>query len=89
MPHWTLKNSIFVKVHQTIAEVPVQAEGQYVEDRQESEGGEEVVCSGQHVEGAVAQESDIDVVTQGQQPQRVSQQCGNEHLPFWATEKKY
>ena len=89
MHHCTLKNSIFVKVHQTTAEVPVQAEGQHVEDCQDSEGREEVVRSRQHVEGAVAQESDVDVVAEGNQPQGVPQQCRNEHLPFYIEQNNY
>jgi len=39
-----LEDSILVKIHQAPAEVPPNGQGGNVEDEQEGQGGQEIIC---------------------------------------------
>ena len=69
---YNLKNTILVKIHQTLAEVPVDSKGDEVENNKNCERSEKVVSPIEDVEGAVAEEGDVDVIAECNEPQGVS-----------------
>ena len=67
----SLQHAVLVEIHQTSAEVPIEAQREDVHHSQDGEGGQEVVGPGKDVQRAVAQEGNVDVVAQSDQPQRI------------------